>query len=94
MGSLVSCATRSDEVDRQADCERMREHVIDLRVAGFDRVRTSDGKKVDLAGHRDALRDALDSHFVGNCVARMSDTELMCRKNATDITALRSCATH
>lgn len=45
LGSLVSCATRSDEVDRHADCERMREHVIDMRVSGFDGVRTSDGKQ-------------------------------------------------
>ena len=94
MGSLASCAARTEEIDKHSECSRMRDHVLDLRIAGFDAVRTSDGKAIDLSAHRDALRNALGPSFVDDCVAHMSDAELACRKTSTNITALRGCATH
>jgi len=94
VGSLVSCATHAEQIDKHDECTRMRDHMVDLRTTGFDSVRTSDGKPIDLSAHREALLNAMGPSFVDNCVARMSDDELNCSKNATDITALRRCASH
>jgi hypothetical protein len=81
--TLGSCAS-SDKSERAtaAQCERVRDHVIDLRLAGT---------QVDVQAHRDAIKDALGSRFTEECVATVDRAQIDCSLAAKDATSALSC---
>lgn len=82
--ALTACA-HDEPVDRRS-CEKLRDHLIDVRV-------TSDGAAgADAAQHRDAMKAALGDDFVDTCERSMSVEQLRCAMNARDLGATRDCS--
>lgn len=84
LASLPSCWSESDSdsVSRR-DCERLREHLIDLRMQSV----TSDH-----AQHRIAIASSLDESFLSSCVDGMTSSYVECAHAARDSDALAACA--
>lgn len=78
--ALAGCA--GEEETRARKCERLREHVIDLRIDGVP--------KRDREAHATALRNALSSTFTDECMA-LSNRQLSCALGATDVVASAAC---
>ena len=76
------CATSGDEAPSNASCTRVREHVVDLRVA--------DLPVEDRATHRAALLEAQDESFRTRC-RELSNSQLDCALEARDQASLVSC---
>jgi hypothetical protein len=81
-GTAAAGCTHDETVDRQS-CEKLRDHLIDVRVAGTD---------PDAAQHRAAMKTALGDDFVENCERTMSVDQLHCAMRATDLGATADCA--
>jgi len=79
-GFATGCT--AEEETRARKCERLREHVIDLRVGGLP--------KSDQQAHATALRQALSSTFNDDCMS-MSNRQLSCALGATDVVAATAC---
>jgi hypothetical protein len=77
----TSCA-RQDAADA-ASCEKMRDHVIDLRLA--------DASHVDREAHRRALTHALGENFVSTCKSAMTGAQVRCVLGAADSKAADAC---
>lgn len=69
---------------RATPCERLRDHLIDLRLA--------DAKHVDQAAHRDAMKQAMGRDFLASC-AKLDRAEIDCALDAPDATTASACAT-
>ncbi len=69
---------------RATACERLRDHLIDLRLA--------DAKHVDRAAHRDAMKQAMGGDFLASC-AKLDGAEIDCAVDAPDTTTASACAT-
>jgi hypothetical protein len=82
--TIAACSGDDGAASRQSRCERLRDHVIDLRLASV--------ANVDVESHREAMRRALGGDFVASCVAQLSDTQLGCALSATDSTAVAACS--
>ena len=83
----AACAS-SDGDEREArtkQCERLREHVIDVRLA--------DARGVDLDAHRAAMRSALGADFLASCSNDMTDTQIECALEASDSGTAAKCGT-
>lgn len=80
-----ACAADSSDESRPSTsaCEKLREHVIDIRVAEVQQ---------DRDAHREALRRALGKEFVGRCVEEPR-ARYECEMKATSIDGLRNCTT-
>jgi len=67
---VVVAACGDDGVDepdtsaRTAHCERARDHLVDLRLAGSEAL-----GKIELEKHRVALTSALSTQFMENCMS-------------------------
>jgi hypothetical protein len=88
---VAACSGGGDEPDteaRTAQCERAREHVIDLRLAGAEALGT-----IELEKHRAALTTALGSQFMDNCRNRLSDEHVACLLVAADSEDINGCNT-
>lgn len=81
LSSLAACDSGSDTVSRR-DCQGLRDHMIDLRMASV----TADQVK-----QRIALRAALGESFIASCIDSTSETELRCALAATDSQAVAAC---
>lgn len=82
--TLTAC-THDETVDHRS-CEKLRDHLIDVRVK-------SDGAAgADAAQHRDAMKAALGDDFVDSCERSMSAEQLHCAMNARDLGATRDCS--
>ena len=82
---LAGCAKHAtDEVDR-ARCERLRGHLVDLRVAELGELH------VDVAKHRAALQQALGDDFVSTCLASVTSEQMKCALAAGDSASASSC---
>lgn len=80
---LQGCSgTDSDEAP-EAQCARVRDHLIDLRLA--------DATGIEPAAHREALRAALGEDFVARCTSSMTDQQVSCALNAVDTFTLNAC---
>ncbi|MGE3601565.1 MAG: hypothetical protein AB7N70_39175 [Dehalococcoidia bacterium] len=79
---LASC-TSNDGDSRKRECERLRDHLVDLRVAQAN---------VDGAAHREAMTKALGESFASSCEA-LSQRERDCAFKATDAAAAAACST-
>ena len=83
LGAANGCSGGAADAERTATaCERLRDHVIDLRVAEVHQ---------DRDAHRAALRRAMGRGFVSTCMDQ-SDAHIDCEMKATTIDALRACA--
>ena len=82
---LVGACADQEIVDR-AGCTRLRDHVVDLRVA--DAAGELGG---DVAQHRRAMNQALGEDFVANCVQAMSYQQLECSLKLTDLADSERC---
>jgi hypothetical protein len=86
---VAACAGAGDSGHPDAeDCELLRDHVADLRLAAADPMGRLNAD--DRAQHRAALRAASDARG-GDCQTR-SVSEVTCQLNATDLDSLRACA--
>jgi len=85
--ALIASCGGDDEpqgISRETPCERLREHLIDLRLA--------DAKNVDHAAHREAMTQALGADFLASC-QQLGDAEITCALDAPDAATASSCAT-
>ncbi len=85
---LVSCGGASDEdgtLANTSQCERLREHIVDLRIGSATNLRK------DLEQHRAALTNALGPQFVEDCTKRMSAAQVTCALEARDAQAATEC---
>jgi hypothetical protein len=85
---LIGCGNGDDGGLESADesptaCERMRDHVIDLRLAG--------ATGVDRAAHREALRSALGADFLDRCEQSMTSRQIDCVVFALDEETAAAC---
>ncbi|HEX5076058.1 MAG TPA: hypothetical protein VFW03_22785, partial [Gemmatimonadaceae bacterium] len=78
------CCTGSSEGagPTTAACQRLRDHVVDVRVAEIHQ---------DREAHRTALRTALGARFVTECL-NQSSARFDCEMKAATIDGLRACA--
>lgn len=81
LAALTSCSSDSDGVSGE-DCERLRSHLIDLRMESVT---------ADRGQHRTALESALGPRFALACEQRMSMAELRCALAAKDAHELAAC---
>ena len=85
--ALVASCGGEDEPEsspRETPCERMRDHLIDLRLA--------DAQHVDHAAHRDAMKQAMGGAFLASC-AKLERSQIDCVLDAPDTTSATACAT-
>jgi hypothetical protein len=83
----VSCSSSDDqEVDR-ASCERVRDHLIDLRL-----ITVQGSPKIDLAQHRAAFKQAMGESFLSGCQATMTASQVRCALDANDATTASACS--
>ena len=66
-------------------CERLREHLIDLRM--------SYTRGVDVDKHKVALRQAMGPSFLASCKKDMTASQIGCALAATDSNAITQCVT-
>jgi hypothetical protein len=74
--------------DRSQQCARVRDHLVDLRLAESHGLR-----KEDLDQHRLALSRAFDSSFLDSCMKSSSEASLDCVLGAADAQAAAACLT-
>ena len=80
----VACAQQGNATPSREQCQRLRSHVVELRLAG-----------VSVAGtdsHRDALTRALGDEFVDKC-QQLSMREVTCALAAKDSVSVTACST-
>jgi hypothetical protein len=77
-------ACSSERVVERSDCERLREHLIDVRLAGIT---------TDVEAHRSTLRSSLREDFVDRCLESSID-DLDCRLAAASWDELAACASN
>ncbi len=85
--ALVASCGGDDDPElspRETPCERLRDHLIDLRLA--------DAKHVDQAAHRDAMTQAMGGDFLASC-EKLDSSEIECVLDAPDTTSATACAT-
>ena len=82
---VASCGGDDDPESstNETACKRLREHLIDLRLA--------DAKHVDQAAHRDAMKQAMGSDFLASC-AKLDRADIDCALDAPDTTTASACA--
>lgn len=84
-GLLVSgCGGDDSNEDIAPHCERMREHLIELRLA--------DTTAIDRDAHRAAMQSALGKDFVARCVAGMTSREIDCVLEAASTEFANACS--
>ncbi len=83
--ALAACGhdIDDDEAVSEQACERLRDHVVDVRLAN--------ATGVEREPHRRALRQALGKGFVSSCVGSLSDAQLQCALKAPDSAAIAAC---
>ncbi|HUQ01612.1 MAG TPA: hypothetical protein VM261_03915 [Kofleriaceae bacterium] len=74
------------ESARVEDCQRARDHVVELRLAGTDALAEIEREK-----HRAVLVAALGTQFVDSCVATLSEEQIACLLAAGDSSDVNAC---
>jgi hypothetical protein len=74
-------ACSSERVVERRDCERLREHLIEIRLAGIT---------TDAEAHRATLRASLRDDFVDRCLESSID-DVECRLAAASWDELAAC---
>lgn len=83
--ALAGCSADDEVPVAENPCERLREHMIDLRLEGTP--------PADLASHRDVMRRALGDEFLTNCAASLSAAQIRCALDARDSASAVTCST-
>lgn len=78
---LLSCADQGESIERK--CERLRDHVIDLRMEGLP--------ASDRDAHRHALKQALGERFADEC-RTFTAKQITCGLEAKDISDATACS--
>jgi hypothetical protein len=78
----VGCGGGDDGGAHATPCERMRDHLVDLRLASVDE---------DREAHRDVMRRALGAEFIDSCQRSMSDVQVTCILDADDSAEAAAC---
>lgn len=76
-----------DAVAKVTPCERLRAHLVDLRLA------TTATDKVDVVAHRRAMTRGLGDNFISGCEQTLTQSEIRCALNAGDHAAATACNT-
>jgi len=84
VAALTACAGASDEPSRITQCERYRDHLVDLRFANAEHIDTS--------AQQAALKQALGDEFLAKCERSLSDSELACALRAIDSRGVLACS--
>ena len=86
---LVGCGGGAEDESkaRAEQCERMRDHLVDLRLASAQHL------EKDLDQHRVALKQAMGSAFIESCTKDMTETQVTCVVGAKDAEAAAACTT-
>ncbi len=79
----AGCSTGGAERVGRGDCERLRDHLVDVRMASV----TADHEQ-----HRRAIRTALGDGFLSSCLDLTTESQLRCSLKANDAQALTACA--
>jgi hypothetical protein len=88
--ALLMIASCSSSNDKRGRCERLRDHVVELRLHGVTTAGAQGDPARILAAHRAALKRALGDDFIGRC-ERLSSEEVECGIAASDHTSLLAC---
>ena len=83
---FVGCASHGDEQSRDKDCARVRDRMIELRLASVD-----GASGVDVAAHRRALENAVGRDLMSSCEKSMSAAQVKCVLAAKDAAAANAC---
>lgn len=81
---LSSCGGADEEESAGSECERVRDRLIQLKLA--------DASGVDEQAHRNAMKTALGDDFLEQCNTALSSAERDCVLNATDAATAQACA--
>lgn len=85
--AVCSCGGGEDPgetEDRARYCERMRDHMVALRLA--------DATGIDRDAYRTLMRDALGTDFIARCSSTMSLAQIDCVLEAPDAAAAAACS--
>ena len=85
---LAAGCTDHGTVDRES-CTRLRDHVVDLRVAD-----AASELGNDVAQHRRAMNQALGETFIASCVQSMSYEQLECSLKLSSLSDSGNCVDH
>jgi hypothetical protein len=84
--AVVGCGSAEPEEDRPRRCERLRDHLVDLRLA------TASGlTRAEIEQHRVTMQTSLDARFIASCAERMTDEQLACALRADNAQAASAC---
>ena len=88
---LVGCGGGGVDEDeskaRAEQCERMRDHLVDLRLASAQHL------DKDLDQHRVALKQAMGAAFIESCTKDMTEAQVVCVVGAKDAETATACTT-
>lgn len=85
---FVGCATSDSGGSAEPrQCERLREHLVDLQVAD---IHVATG--IDREAHRRAMTNALGGDFVSSCTSKLTESQIECALGAGDRLAAAACA--
>lgn len=79
---MLACASEGSEEARAHQCRQLREHLVDLRLAGAS---------VDVEAHRATITRALGDRFLSRCATDLTDAQLKCALKASDSTTAMEC---
>jgi hypothetical protein len=85
----AGCSERSDQ---RSKCERLLDHVADLRLQGVTTVGAQGDPERIMSAHRAALKRSLGDDFIASC-EQMTGAEVDCGLTARDHAALLACST-
>lgn len=80
--AFSGCASESSEQSRARQCQQLREHLVDLRLAGA---------RVDVAAHRATITRALGDRFLSRCATDLTDAQVQCALKASDPATAMEC---
>jgi hypothetical protein len=80
----LTCADEDHAPSARLKCVEVRDRLVDLRVAEV---------RLDVEGHRDAMKRALGESFVASCEQSMSASQVACILNARDRDDATACDT-
>jgi hypothetical protein len=85
---VLGCSSSEDDTDAadRKRCERLRDHLVELRLASV-----ASQPDVDVTAHRTAMTSALGEQFVANC-QKLTVRDVKCGLAASDLRTATMCA--
>jgi hypothetical protein len=84
---LVACTSSDYGPADTQQCERLRDHLVDLQVRD---IHIATG--IDREAHRRAMTQALGSDIVASCAGRLTESEVECALDKSDPSAAAACS--